>query len=297
MTAFDDPGAIVALVRRHGPYPSIASYLPPTATRGDVAAQTATTAPWFRANWAVAGRALFEDAAAILTNQRFIDAAAVAFHAVEVIPTTVVVNVNAPMPAGAVHVDIPSFHGATRDTYPLPLLQAMGTSGLFESWRILEAGAVTWFYDGPGGAYEYWPDGLDRPMCQVSPPYTNTALVADNDRIYHRIGAVGPADVATREVPTSSTIIHRVDEWDVVNGDRTIASYGDPEVRLSILWKARVRLADDHIPDPLTPDRVLDTFGADLARREIDVALPRSCLDTTWVDVVHRTYYPALHID
>src|SRR6188472_2474740 len=108
------------------------SYLPSTATRGDAAAQTATAAPWFRANWAVAGRALFEDAVAILTNQRFIDAAAVAFHAVEVIPTTVVVNVNAPMPAGAVHVDIPSFRGATRDAYPLPLLQAMGTSGLFE---------------------------------------------------------------------------------------------------------------------------------------------------------------------
>ncbi len=296
MVAFDDPAAVLSMVRRHGPYPSIASYLPPTATRGDAAADAATTAPWFRGNWAVAGQAVFEEALGIVTNQRFIDAAIEAFDAVEVIPTTVVVNVNAPMPAGAVHVDIPSFHGATRDSYPLALLQAMGASGLFEPWRILEAGAVTWFYDGPGGAYEYWPDGLDAPMCRVVPPYTNTALVADNDRIYHRIGSVGPADVPTREVPLSSVIGHRGGGWDVIDDDRVIASYGDPEVRISILWKARVRLADEDIPGPLTPHRVIDMFGADMARRDIDVARPRSCLDATWLDVVHRTYYPTLQI-
>ncbi len=49
-----------------------------------------------------------------------------------VTPATVVVNVNAPMPAGAIHVDIPSFRGAGRDRYPIVLLQAMGASGLFE---------------------------------------------------------------------------------------------------------------------------------------------------------------------
>lgn len=63
-----------------------------------------------------------------------------------------------------VPLDIPSFVGANRDHYPLPLLQAMGTSGLFEPWRIEEAGAVTWFYNGPAGTYDYWPDGLDGPM-------------------------------------------------------------------------------------------------------------------------------------
>jgi hypothetical protein len=36
------------------------------------------------------------------------------------------------MPAGAIHVDIPSFRGAGRDRYPIVLLQAMGASGLFE---------------------------------------------------------------------------------------------------------------------------------------------------------------------
>ena len=65
------------------------------------------------------------------------------------------------MRAGAIHQDIPAFRGAGRDRYPLTLLQAMGASGLFESWRIVEVGAVSWFYAGDGGAYDYWPDGLD----------------------------------------------------------------------------------------------------------------------------------------
>ena len=174
--AFDDPERIVWLVRQHGPYPSIASYLPPAATSGSLNVRAEHTAAWFRGDWAVAGRPLVAGASSILENARFAAAAAQLFAAETVMPTTVVVNVNAPMPAGAVHLDIPSFKGASRDAYPLRLLQAMGTSGLFEPWRIIEAGVVTWFYDGPGGAYDYWPQGLDGPMSSERPPYWNTSL-------------------------------------------------------------------------------------------------------------------------
>ena len=58
------------------------------------------------------------------------------------IPNTVAVNVTAPMAAGNVHVDVPSFRGADRDRYPMQLLQAMGACGLLEDWRVAEAGAV-----------------------------------------------------------------------------------------------------------------------------------------------------------
>ena len=37
---------------------------------------------------------------------------------------TIAVNANAPMPAGGIPVDIPSLRGATRDRYPIQLLQA-----------------------------------------------------------------------------------------------------------------------------------------------------------------------------
>ncbi len=84
------------MVHCHGPYPSIATYLPPTATRGDGNDQLAETTPaWFRGNWAVAGTLVVGDASVILHNERFIEAAKAAFGATDVTPTTIVVNVNA----------------------------------------------------------------------------------------------------------------------------------------------------------------------------------------------------------
>jgi hypothetical protein len=159
----------------------MASYLPVSATRG-ATTPDGRILPWFRGTWAANGQALVDGAEVILENPRFREAASRLFDTTEVTPNTVVVNVNAPMPAGAVHVDIPSFRGATRDRYPIQLLQAMGSSCLFEPWRIVEAGAVVWFYDGPGGAYDYWPEGLSGPMRSECPPFSNRALVADIDR-------------------------------------------------------------------------------------------------------------------
>lgn len=75
----------------------------------------------------------------------------------------------------------------------------MGRSELFESWRIIQAGAVSWFYDGPGGNFEYWPEGLDGRMLSEQAPFRNVAIMADNDRLYHRIGRVGAPDARFRK--------------------------------------------------------------------------------------------------
>jgi hypothetical protein len=185
---FDDPDVVRRLVKRNGPYRTMASYLPVPAVRGCRAGEGVP--PHFRATWAAGGRPLVDGAEVILHNPRLLRAASQLFDA-EVIPNTVAVNVSAPMPAGAIHVDVPSFRGADRDCYPMQLLQAMAASGLFEDWRVAEAGAVFWSYHGLGGAYDYWPDGLDGPMRSLHPPFTNSALVADNNRMYHRIGWTG----------------------------------------------------------------------------------------------------------
>src|SRR5262249_60340765 len=102
-----------------------------------------------------------------------------------------VVNLNAPMPAGPTHVDVPTFRGATREQYPLGWQIAMGRSELFESWRIVQAGAVSWFYDGPKGNFEYWPEGLDGPMLTEQPPFRNLAIIGSYHGRYPRIGRVG----------------------------------------------------------------------------------------------------------
>ena len=207
---FDDPDAIRRLVQRSSPYRSLASYLPDSAIRGGRTAATESVLPHFRATWAAGGRPLAAGVEVILHNPRLLRAASQLFGT-EVIPNTVVVNVNAPMPAGAIHVDVPSFRGADRDRYAVQLLQAMGASGLFEDWRVAEAGAVFWSYAGRGGSYDYWPDGLDGPMCSEHPPFVNSALVADNNRMYHRIGWIGDPAATPPVLSSAAEISHLAD--------------------------------------------------------------------------------------
>jgi hypothetical protein len=181
--AFNHPAVVREMFERNATYLTMAGYLPIRARD--------TSLPWFRGNWAANGEPLVPDAEKILHNSQFIEAARTFFGGAPVRPTFIVINVNGPMPAGDTHVDAPTFRGATRDQYPLPFLLCMGHCGLFEAWRVIQARAVAWFYGGPGGTFEYWPDGLDRPMHCESPPFRNVELMSDNDRIHHRIGRVG----------------------------------------------------------------------------------------------------------
>lgn len=131
------------------------------------------------------------------------------------------------------------------------LLQAMAASGLFEDWRVAEAGAVWWSYHGRGGAYDYWPDGLDGPMRSGWPPFTNSALVADNNRMYHRIGWIGDLTAAPPALSTAAQIGHNGDGgWTITDTGRTPVRYDDHDIRASILWKAQVRPA---LRTPLPP--------------------------------------------
>jgi hypothetical protein len=295
---FDDPPAVRALIERHGPYRALASYLPVSATRGKQAtAADGGTLPWFRGTWAANGRPLVDGAKLILENPRFREAASRLFNTAEVTPNTVVVNINAPMPASAIHVDIPSFRGATRDRYPIQLLQAMGSSGLFESWRIVEAGAVVWLYEGPGGAYDYWPEGLNGAMQSERPPFNNKAIVADNDQMYHRIGWIGHPSPTIPTISPGAHIEHIAGSgWMVTDCGQAVQSYSDEQIRISILWKARVKRSDDAGDDgrksSLTPENIAQIFTSDLDSRGIRMPTPAAPLsDRAWLNLVHANYY------
>jgi hypothetical protein len=237
---------------------------------------------------------LVDGADAILHNPRLLRAANQLFPG-EVTPSTVVLNLNAPMPAGNIHVDLGSFRGADRDRYPMQLLQAMGASGLFEAWRIVEVGAVVWFYEGDGGTFDYWPDGLDGVMRSEGPPFSNVALVADNDRMYHRIGWIGdPAD-APVDLSAEAEIDHVAESgWVITDGNRPPIRYEDREVRISIVWKAQVQTEPEcaDAANPLTPEVILEVISSDLASRGVRIpASITSLTDRSWLDLVHSTYY------
>lgn len=292
--AFDNPKFVRALFDRHAPYRALAPYLPDGADDTVDPRPADAMNPWFRETWALGGKILIDGAEQILGNPHFLAAAHMLFPAARIVPKLVVVNVNGPMPAGVPHIDVPVFRGATREHFALRQLMAMGASGLFERWRVIEVGAVAWFYDGPGGEFEYWPDGPTGPMQTESAPFGNVAIAADADRMYHRIGRIGPADAVLPRMTANAEI--RLDAnggWSIFDQNECRARYPKEAVRLSVVWKADVQSegASSVELDPLTAPHIFQILQHDLRQRGLpcsgDVA---SLQDPQWIERVYRLY-------
>jgi len=289
--AFADREQIRAMFRRYAPYRALASYAPEGIREQRHEHARRPVDPWFRGDWALAGEPLVEGAELILHNKTFVEAARTVFRTLPVFPEFVVVNITGPMPASATHIDNPSFYGATRVDYPLPILRVMGISRLFDAWRMVRATTLSWFYDGAGGNFDYWPDGIDGPMWSERSPFGNTALCADTDRIYHRIGSVGDPDAV---VPCMSAAAQIQPDgsgnWSILENGEVLATYPSHAIRFSILWKAAIGERASNA-DNLTLDRIMAVFTADLRRRGVDFRVPSDPLaDTAWILLLQRVY-------
>ena len=291
--AFEDREQIRAMFERHAPYRALASYAPEGIKDEMHEEAKPSVLPWFRGDWALGGKPLVEGAELILHNEKFIKAAKAAFGISFVNPEFVAVNINGPMPACPTHMDNPSFYGATRVDYPLPFLRVMGFSGLFEAWRVVRASTISWFYEGRGGSFDYWPEGLDGPMLSEGPPFGNVALCADNDRMYHRVAPTGDGNADLPQISALAKIQPDGDgSWSILENGEVRATYPSHEVRFSVLWKAEVR-NDESRHDNLTLDRTMEIFIADLRNRGIDFELPSDPLaDTRWILLLQRIYTP-----
>jgi hypothetical protein len=262
----------------------------------------------YRMYWARSGVASSPDLDWVLHHPRFVDAADRLFGGVAaVVPDEVYVNAQPPQAVrvGSAHVDIPKFRGIGRREVPVWLLTCMRRSRLFDRWRVPVATAVCWFYDGPGGTYTYWPDGpLDAPRRTVH-PFANTAVVGENDTMFHRGDHVGPPGATrpdgltldavfgpTHDDPSTWTIrSHRgVDAAELGRWPRS-------QVRVALSWSAEVfvddeahRLALDH-SDDLDVATVVRMLADDLrARGALDHAPDDPLHDVGFVAAVGRTY-------
>ena len=287
--AFEDRERIRDMFERNAPYRALAAYAP-EGIKDETHEARKPILPWFRGDWALSGERLVEGAELILHNRKFVEAAKTAFGTSFVNPEFVAVNVNGPSPAGNTHVDNPSFYGATRVDYPLPFLRVMGSSGLFEPWRVVRASILSWFYEGAGGSFDYWPEGLDGPMLSEHSPFANLALCVDTDRIYHRIGAVGNADEALPRMSAAAQI--RPDgkgNWVILESGEVRGLYPIRAIRFSILWKAEVRERQSN--GELTFDCIMDIFISDLRRRNVEFKKPSNPLtDSEWILLLQRVY-------
>ena len=300
---FDDPARVLDLVERHGPYWNQSRYQPV----GQRAAAAATPAghpyamaggspPLFRGNWADSSMAA-EGVGPLLASPVLHAAARSLFAGPMTATSFLYVNVTAPMPGiDAGHVDVPSFRGLDRRTVPGWFLLAMRRSGLFTRWAIRTATAVVWFYAGAGGALSYWPEGPAGPRRSVSPT-SNTAIIGDNDRMLHRVEAVGDSG-RWRAVPRDA-LLHHVggDRWGVRDNDAAIETYRSAELRISLSWKAEVYLDDadrgrrvGHLDD-LTPARAFSVLAAELNRQHRWAGDPPADVnDPRWTEAIMAAY-------
>jgi hypothetical protein len=292
--ALADRAFVRSLFDRHAPYRAAAAHLPDGSDETGDPRPADAVLPWFRDTWAVGGKPMIDGGESILHNSHFIQAARVLFPSARIVPKIVVVNINAPMPAGVAHVDVPVFRGASRENFALRLLMAMGASELFEPWRIIETGAITWFYEGLGGGFDYWPDGPEGSMQTERAPFGNVAIVADSDRMYHRIARIGPADSVLPRMTASAEIRRDSDDgWCIFDENVCRARYPNDAVRLSVAWKAEVVFDEPtSVGSPLlTQQRILQILQADLRQRGIPCEDNLELLqDPQWIARVHRTY-------
>lgn len=300
--AWRDPDRVVEIVRSAGPFWPLANYAANEAEMAALGARrNVVVPPWFRQDFAREGRALVSGADELLGNPAFVDAA----HAVYgpgcvVRPTTVYVNIMGATPFPfPPHLDVPAFAGFTRADHPIWLLKVMKTSGLFEAWRTRIATAVSWFYDGPGGVFHYWPNGPEGPAHSEVPPFRNVAVVADNEATFHGVGPLGPPGARLPEGLTGECRLVRAPHgWDVVDPEGAVVVHlADDEVRITVSWKADV-FADAHAAalhdageGRLAMETVVERFAADLRDRGIDVPRPHDPhADQAWTAALARAY-------
>jgi hypothetical protein len=283
---FDDPEAILRLVRELAPYDTVGCYY-----NGGVADPKGIDPPWF----------LIEpDIPVLVENPNWIAAAHEAFDAGIVKPIRCVINLNPPAPASSPHLDLPVFRGFSAPQVPIWLLMSMANSGLFLDWLVPLASGVAWLWRGAGGEFEYWPNGpADNSLCEKTPMW-NTGVMADNEVMWHRVGAIGTAQQQASSlatVPGDARMHWSGEGWEARQDDRPLARFSMGEVRISCVWKAYVFRDEAHVRSfedrayDLDLDTVVDMLSADLAKRGLPSRRPSDPLDDAeWRQLLAGTY-------
>lgn len=315
-----DPELVYELIERGGRYPTVQRYLTnltEMAALSDAgrardgshhdAGSAMPIAPWFRGDWALEARSAsgeaeqLEGLEPIFAHPEFIRAAKAMFNTELIEPFQVYLNLNTPMPrVDPGHLDVPSFRGFDRRTEPVWLLVTMMKSGLFEEFYIPTVTAVAWFYEGEAGGFRYYPDGPEGDPIDL-PARSNTAIVGDNDRMFHAVDRVGPKNAQILGgLSLESTIALEGDRYLVRDGEELRATFERKEVRVSVSWKARAfrdanekRLFDEG-RELLSLEEVEARFMDALRERGIDVAPPDDLRhDERFMRVLNDAFYVA----
>lgn len=282
---FDDPDHVMRLIQDCAPYQTLAAHYGVQGT-SQYDAQ------------ALFRHAMTDDV--FLYNPNWIEAARKSFAASIVQPVKCLLNISAPMDELGVHIDLPSFRGFVPGGATKGLLMAMIHSGLFYDWMVPFASGLAWFYAGQGGSFLYWDDGVNAPPHIVNPPFWNTGVMSDNEAMFHGVSAVGSPSDRKRFaglIRRSDRLFHlREDRWEIRDDERIAAGIDRSQLRMSLLWKARVFRDEEHEASfedsalDLTPALITEVFLEDLASKAIAVQEPSDPLEPAWQTFLAQTY-------
>lgn len=304
-SVLDDPSLVQRLVETNAPYAPVQRYFTDDAefqaTAGEESrAKPMFIAPVFRGDWAY-DKPLIEGVEPLLQHEGFSQAAREIFDADIVRPFSVYSNLTWQLPfsQGPGHIDVPEFRGINRTEYPIWLLTTMNHSRLFEAERIQIATTVAWFYQGSDGGFDYWPNGKDAAPKSHEGHIFNTAVVGDNDRMFHRVRPTGQTDKGLISgLSPDAKLTHRSGStWTIEDEGRSRAEFDYAELRISISWKAHVfkdvaeeRSFVEHEND-MSIDEVWRRFSDDLKRRGIAADVPAEPVrDPEWIALLSSTY-------
>ncbi len=161
-----------------------------------------------------------------------------------IVPAIIYANILIPGQELAVHTDVPEFRGVNRKNVPQWLLVTMLQSGLFDAWRVPIITCVSWFGSAKGGAFTFYPDGVDGARDSI-PAKHNSAILLDTDTVLHGVERVA---AKPQELPpiSAATRLHYLKDgqWLLRDGETDLTNYDWSELRYSISWKAYC-FADD----------------------------------------------------
>jgi hypothetical protein len=301
----DDPYRVCRLVDERSPYFPVQRYFRSEAEYQASSGKSSASAPMliapvFRSDWAY-DKPVFPEARFLFENECLRDAAAELFGSDLVRPMALFTNITWQLPfdQGGGHTDIPAFRGIERRKHPIWLLSMMGHSRLFENERVQIATAVAWFYEGTDGGFSYWPDGPSEAPVVHEGDIFNTAIMGDNDKMFHRVRPVGvPSDgfVTTMDVDTALEHVEG-SRWRIRKRDEVLAEFERDALRISLSYKAQVfrdakeeRIVESGAED-LSLTTVFERFYTDLRAREVAFEIPTDPLtDGTFITTLSDTY-------
>jgi hypothetical protein len=302
------------IVKRHGPWPTIASIHFDTVeelvatTTGVVPEGLKLTlddiaSPQFRGFYGQNSVSFYPEINDCFYNDEFLQRVKDYWGAEYAKPTMMLFNICGPHPAAgppSSHLDGVTFRGVRYENAPVWLMNCMAKSGLFTDYLVKMAQVITWWYTGENGTFTYWPDGpLNQPKV-LEHPLWNKGVVVQNEMMFHRGDPVGPWNS-----PPINNLKHRSelgydaagDIWNICTDGDVVHTYQPDDMRLLVHWNAEVysdmaevKKVMDHTDD-ITIEDAVGRLLADMRSKGTKVAEPSDPLhDDDFVRALMATY-------